>query len=69
MEHRTLNMEHGTNPMNITFPRHGAVLCHADGHEDTDGLTVTVEGTADPLARVGVDGVPARRDASRFTAD
>lgn len=55
--------------MNITYPRHGAVLCHADGREDTDGLTVTVEGTADPLARVEVNGVPARRDASRFSAE
>lgn len=54
--------------LEITWPRHGAVLNRHHGVEDAEALEIRVEGLASTVAPVYVNGVPARRDGRKFTA-
>ncbi len=54
--------------LRIEEPFHGAVLNRRHGRETADGLEIQVRGQAPPRARVTVDGKPARRAGTRFTA-
>jgi len=56
-------------PVKILAPFHGAVLNHRHGKQTADGLAICVSGEARPGDRVTVNGVPARREGSRFTAE
>jgi hypothetical protein len=56
-------------PIRIEEPFHGAVLNRQHGQEITGGLKIRVIGQAPPEGRVTVNGVVARREGSRFTAE
>lgn len=55
--------------LEITNTRNGAVLNHSNGQESKEGLLFTLEGIANPLAEVSVNGKKALRNAKRFSAD
>lgn len=46
--------------------RHGAILNHNHGTEDASGLTIKVQGLADPRAEVSVNGQLAQRNGKSF---
>lgn len=52
----------------ITEPRHGAVLNLHHGRSTDGGLEIVVEGSANLLNAVSVNGAPAARAGTRFSA-
>lgn len=54
--------------LEILNPRHGAIVCHHDGEETEDALTIAVDGCADPFVSVTVNGVQAEREGAEFSA-
>lgn len=54
--------------LQITFPRHGAVLNRHDGTESADALETKVVGTADACDEVFVNGAKTQRDGVSFRA-
>lgn len=58
-----------SGPIHISEPFHGAVLSHRYGAAVDGGLKITVRGEAAGAAPVAVNGAPATRDGSAFTAD
>lgn len=59
----------GTDRLRILRPAAGAVLCHKDGKEDAESLTIRVEGTAPEGEEVFVDGARATRSGTDFTVE
>jgi len=55
-------------PLRIDEPFHGAVLNRRHGREDKDGLTIRVLGRAPLSSQVTVNGIPAQRAGTNFTA-
>jgi hypothetical protein len=53
----------------ITEPFHGAVLNHRHGKQTEDGLAIRVSGEARGTEPVDVNGVQAKRDGNRFSAE
>jgi hypothetical protein len=53
----------------ITEPFHGAVLNHRHGEQTDDGLKIRVSGRAPLRDRVTVNGTPAQREGTGFTAE
>ncbi len=56
-------------PVKIEEPFHGAVLNRRHGREVNGGLMIRVSGHAPLRDRVTVNGAPARRAGTKFTAD
>ena len=54
--------------LEITSHRNGEVLNHQQGQESADGLTIRLEGIADPQSLVTVNGSPAERRDRLFSA-
>jgi len=52
--------------LEVTFPRHGAVLIHNQGKETGDALEITVSGLYDGSGRVSINGFEAERDGMSF---
>jgi hypothetical protein len=55
--------------LKITDPFHGAVVNRRMGKQTPDGLTISVRGEAPLRDKVLVNGQPARRAGTAFTAD
>ena len=55
--------------LEILNPRHGAILNRTHGSETSEALTVTIRGCADALGALTVNGVPATREGTGFTAE
>ena len=56
-------------PLRIDEPFHGAVLNRRHGRQDENGLTIRVLGRAPLSSQVTVNGIPARRAGTNFTAE
>ena len=56
-------------PLRIEEPFHGAVLNRRHGREGEDGLTIRVSGRAPLSGQVTVNGTPAQRAGTNFTAE
>ncbi len=57
----------GASALSVNFPRDGDILTRHDGDETTDGLSITVRGSAPAGARVLVNGAAAERSGDAFS--
>lgn len=58
-----------TGPLTIAAPFHGAVLNHRHGQQTPEGLRIQVSGQAPADAPVTVNGIRARRNGAKYSAD